>query len=57
MQAGIEPGAVIKEVEQKEITDIDDFREALQEVKPGEKILLRVRQGVWTMYTTIPTNK
>jgi serine protease Do len=57
MQAGIEPGAVIKEVEQKKITDIDDFREALQEVKPGEKILLRVRQGVWTMYITIPTNK
>jgi len=57
MQAGIEPGAVIKEVEQKQITDIDDFREALQEVKPGEKILLRVRQGVWTMYITIPTNE
>ncbi len=57
MQAGIEPGAVIKEVEQKKITDIDDFREALQEVKPGEKILLRVRQGVWTMYITIPTNE
>jgi serine protease Do len=57
MQAGIEPGAVIKEVEQKKITDIDDFREALQEVKPGEKILLRVRQDVWTMYITIPTNE
>ena len=57
MQAGIEPGAVIKEVEQKKITDIDDFREALQKVKPGEKILLRVRQGVWTMYITIPTNE
>ncbi|TET86677.1 PDZ domain-containing protein [Candidatus Aerophobetes bacterium] len=57
MQAGIEPGDVIKEVEQKKITDIDDFREAIQEVKPGEIILLRVRHGVWTMYITVPTNK
>ncbi len=57
MQAGIEPGDVIKEVEQKEITDIDDFREAIQEVKPGEMILLRVRRGDWTEYTTIITNK
>jgi len=57
MQAGIEPGDVIKEVEQKKITDIDDFREAIQEVKPGEMILLRVRHGVWTMYITVSTNK
>ncbi|TKJ47991.1 hypothetical protein CEE34_00745 [Candidatus Aerophobetes bacterium Ae_b3a] len=57
MQAGIEPGDVIKEVDRKKITDIDDFQEAIQEVKPGEMILLRVRHGVWTMYITIPTNK
>ncbi len=57
MQAGIEPGAVIKAVEHKTITDIDDFRETLQEVEPGKNILLRVRQGVWTMYIAIPTNK
>ncbi len=57
MQAGIEPGDVIKEVDRKKITDIDDFQEAIQEVKPGEMILLRVRHGVWTMYVTIPTNK
>lgn len=56
-QAGIDPGAVIKEVDRKKITDIDDFREALEEVKPGEEILLRVRQGVWIMYITILTNK
>ncbi|GAH97974.1 unnamed protein product, partial [marine sediment metagenome] len=57
MQAGIEPGDVIKEVDRKNITDIDDFQEAIQEVKPGEMILLRVRHGVWTMYITIPTNE
>ncbi len=57
MQEGIEPGAVIKEVEQKKITDINDFKEAMQEVKPGDTILLRVHQGVWKRYITIPTNK
>lgn len=57
MQAGIELGAVIREAEHRKITDIDDFREILKEVKPGEDILLRMRQGVWTMYITIPTNK
>lgn len=56
-QAGIEPGDVIKEVDRKKITDIDDFKEAMQEIEPGEMILLRVRHGVWTMYITIPTNK
>lgn len=57
MQAGIESGAVIREAEHRKITNIDDFREILKEVKPGEDILLRMRQGVWTMYITIPTNK
>ena len=57
MQAGIEPGAVIREVEQKEVTGVDDFREALQEVKLGDTILLRVHQGVWKMYITIPTDE
>lgn len=62
MQAGIEPGAVIKELKigqvyQKGITNIDDFEEAMQEVEAGETILLRVRQGVWIMYTTITTDK
>jgi|GEM_PF-110589 len=57
MQAGIEPGDVIKEVDRKNITGIDDFQEAIREVKPGEMILLRVRHGVWTMYITVPTNE
>jgi len=57
MQAGIESGDVIKEVDRKKVTDIDDFQQAMQEVKPGEMILLRVRHGVWTMYITIPTNE
>ncbi len=57
MQAGIEPGDVIKEVDRKKVTGIDDFQGAMQEVKPGEMILLRVRHGVWTMYITVPTNK
>ena len=56
-QAGIEPGDVIKEIDRKKITDIDDFQEAIQGVKPGEMILLRVRHGVWTMYITIPSNE
>jgi len=61
MQAGIEPGAVIKEVKQevrqKEITDINDFKEAMQEIEPGETIYLRVRQGFWFLYVPIDTNK
>lgn len=56
-QVGIEVGDVIKEVNQRKITNVDDFKEVMQEVKPGEIILLRVRHGLWTMYVTVPTRK
>ncbi len=57
MQAGIEPGAVIKEVDRKIITNIDDFEEAMQEIEPGKTIYLRVRQGFWFLYVPVDTNK
>jgi serine protease Do len=63
MQVGIGPGAVIKEVKnsrrayQRIITNMDDFQEAMQQIEPGDTITLLVQQGVWTMYTTIPTDK
>jgi len=56
-RVGIEVGDVIKEVNRKKITNMADFREAMQRVNPGEIILLRIRHGFWTMYVTVPTKK
>lgn len=54
---GIEVGDGILEVNRKKVTNIADFNGAMQEVEPGEMILLRVRHGLWTMYMKILTRK
>lgn len=56
-RVGIEAGDIIKEINRKKITNINDFKEAMQKVNPGEIILLRVRHGFWTMYVTVPTKR
>ncbi|MEZ5988667.1 MAG: M28 family peptidase [Planctomycetota bacterium] len=44
-QAGLEAGDVIVGVDDKKVDDIYDFSYALQAMKPGQKIVLRVRRG------------
>jgi serine protease Do len=51
-RAGIKPGFLVMAVNHRKITTVTEFNEALQNVKPGERILLLVRQGqVMKFYT------
>jgi len=52
-EVGIAIGAVIMEVNHKIIEDIDDFKQALEGIKPGDTVLLRIRQEKWEMFKSI----
>jgi len=52
-EVGIAIGAVIMEVNHKIIEDIDDFKQALEGIKPGDTVFLRVRQEKWEMFITL----
>ena len=54
---GIARGAVIMEVNHKTIEDMDDFEKAMEGIKPGDTVLLRVHQGIWKMFITLQTRK
>jgi len=41
------------EVNHKIIEDIDDFKQALEGIKPGDTVFLRVRQEKWEMFITL----
>jgi len=56
-KVGITVGDVIKQVNRRKIENLDDFRAAMSEIKPGDTILLRVRHGSWTMFVTVETAK
>lgn len=52
MRAGIRPGALITEVNKKEVANIQEFRAALKEGRNGST-LLRVREGNSSRYVAI----
>ncbi len=56
-QAGIRRGDVILEVNQKEIEDLDDYKEALKEAKGNDSVLFLVRRGPGTLYVVVPLTK
>ncbi|MEA3485718.1 MAG: Do family serine endopeptidase, partial [Candidatus Aerophobetes bacterium] len=56
-KVGLNSGDVIKEVNHQIVTDLDDFKKAVEKVNPGEVVLLRVRRGGWSVYITIKTRK
>jgi len=56
-RVGITPGAVIMEVNHKIIENMDDFEKTMEGIKPGDTVLLRVRQGMWKMFITLQTRK
>lgn len=56
-RVGITPGAVIMEVNHKTIKDMGDFEKAMEGIKPGDIVLLRVHQGMWKMFITLQTRK
>lgn len=56
-RVGITTGDVIEGVSHKKIENLDDFKAAMAEVKPGDTVLLRVRHGSWAMFVTVEAAK
>jgi len=56
-RVGITVGDIIKQVNRKIVKNLSDFREAMEKVKPGDTVLLRLRHGLWTMFVTVETAK
>ena len=54
---GFGTGDIIREVNRKSVSNLDDFQAVMDKVKPGETVLLRVSHGAWTLYFTLPTSK
>jgi len=56
-EVGLSPGDVIKMVNHIKISSLSDFKKAMEKVKPGDMVLLRVRHAKRTMFFTIQTRK
>ena len=56
-EAGINPGDMITRVNEDSITSLGDFQKAMEKVKPGDAVRLRVRHGIWEMAVWVPTRK
>ena len=54
---GLSSGDVIKMIDHTKVNNLSDFNKAMEKVKPGDIVLLRVRHGKWTMFVTIQTRK
>lgn len=52
-EAGIRPGDVIVEIEQKEVETLEDYREIISEYEEGDTILFLVRRAGNTLYMTV----
>ncbi|MFO7605353.1 MAG: DegQ family serine endoprotease [Desulfurivibrionaceae bacterium] len=51
--AGIQRGEIILEVNQKPVESIEDFKEIISKIAPGERILLLTRRGEHTRFVVI----
>jgi serine protease Do len=51
--AGLRPGDLIKEIDRKEIQNLDDYRQALSHVKKGENLLLLIKRGRGALYVVL----
>lgn len=54
---GLKEGDLIKEVNRKSITSVSDFSEAIEQVQPGDTILLRVARGSRAFFVVLKTQK
>lgn len=52
-QAGLKPGDVILEISRKQISSIDDYRNAVKELEKGKSALFLVKRGENTIYIGI----
>jgi serine protease Do len=53
-QAGVRRGMVIREINQQEVKNVEDFRQAVQKAEQSKQVLLLVQSPQATMYLTFP---
>ncbi len=56
-QAGIAPGALIKEVNRKKVHNTQEFNEAIAKAAKNARVLLLVKRGRYTFYVLLPLGK
>jgi serine protease Do len=52
-KAGLQPGDIITDANNMKVTDLKDYRNALDSVKTGADLLLRVRRGEGALYVVL----
>ena len=53
-QAGVRRGMVMREINQHEVKNVEDFRQAVQKAEQAKQVLLLVQSPQATMYLTFP---
>ena len=53
-QAGVRRGMAIREVNQQEVQNVQDFRQAVEKAEQSKQMLLLVQSPQATMYLTFP---
>ncbi len=51
----IQPGDIIKEINNCKVKNMEDYLSALDEVKPGEDVIFLIRRGKYTTFVVIRT--
>jgi len=54
---GLEEGDVIKEINERQIKNVDDFRKAMSKVSPGDMVRIGARHGRWNVRVFVYTRK
>jgi serine protease Do len=52
-EAGLRPGDLIKEMDRKAIKSLDDYHQALNQVKKGDNLLLLIKRGSGAFYAVL----
>jgi serine protease Do len=52
-EAGLRPGDLIKEMDRKAINSLDDYRQALSQLKKGDNLLLLIKRGSGAFYVVL----
>jgi len=55
--AGLTSGDVIRGVNKKLVKNLNDFRDAIQDVKSGDMVSLKVKHGIWSMTIILQTQE
>ncbi|GJM16167.1 MAG: peptidase [Thermodesulfobacteriota bacterium] len=56
-EAGLKPGDIILEIDKKPINSLDDYSQALENVKSGDTALFLVKRGANTIYSALRVSK